>query len=1319
MSPLTPHQDFINEQLPAWLSKAPAQLREDFRSSLISSNQSRHDLKALLDDVQSPETFARPLLREKLKAWFYTLIEDENAILSREWKNHHLLGLIKNHARTTRQTLLEAALQNFEASEAQVGGMETGTAIFNVTKTHEVPSTICATSFAAFCRELDLGSQYREHINKVLEPAADAAEGRTAAQVLSLFRAQAQHAFGVALHMSYMTQHLRPRQHLQLHSLQQGGNHPQITYSHLTLGGVVLPNVLVIKARTIGIPFLLYTPEDPSAPFRQHTSLADLQLRLAERLLKPDYTAFFRHLVPLQHQDSLLSVNPAYTVVRTAITNQKTYPARLKATVSLTTIQRDLFQAVARQRITQIKNDARTVAVPTADADLMSRQKRMQGYIDLGKSVLFFAASFIPIVGEVLLVITAAQVLDTVYEGFAAWSRGDSDEALNDLLDLVDTAAQAVATAGVIRTVGFGATLVKVHVRSKGWRLWNADVKPYRSPDPLPDHLMADGQGLYKHGQQHYLKLDDHPHPVQRSPDGNQWELAHPSVKDAYSPPLLSNGTGGWRQLHEAPESWDDLKLIKRLGPDAANITQPNVEPILLLSGVDNSSLREIHQDMLRPPPLLRDTLKRFNLEQEINDFNLERAEGTSVTPHSPIIQFHLLTSLPEWPANYVLKIIGEHQQVLISHGAGPLEIKISEARFRQGELLHALQEQMPQSEFNTLLLDGHPDYFTKVENLAMRLESLVSQHKQRLLSQLIAPGETPATPTETQLHELLPTLSKNHLEEMQATLSSQEQRSLQHDKNLTPLTRWEAEQYAMADQAARARSGVILDSMSGRESVPLTLYSLEQLPGWPSGRRIEVYDGSREGDLLGSLGPEDSSTHHTVIRRGELYTRLDANDRPSDSLRDLTETLEQTLSESERTALLEQSATHTLKHAIEQTSLSQAAKTAPIRSRVFARVPANAPGIPLDPLFAETGTPQGLTLREDGIYQAPPLADGRYRYYVHNDRYFQIRTSAHGWQLIDARSPFRPYRPYLRKTPEGRWEIDPSRGQMPGGMQPSQVPLLVRMESNDEFESAASSSEYESTEEGVVSASFTPGELTRMRAIRNYQHSQNYRRLYDRANNGRYPLRDLRGQPMRIKTLQVLSKSNTTNATFHSERVKPYIQWEGYEKVARLYEDKLEVTPFTLAHQKLPEESVLVGQSTVITRAPIKQGDALGVYGGELVPHYVAGFRQDPYLLDITASNVVEPSYRWTSFSGDNVLSRINTIFEYEAGQPTRQAKAGYNVEAARFNVEVMLHDEEDLKPAALTAFFASEDIPAGTELRWNYQYNDETVNALFGPLS
>jgi hypothetical protein len=236
------------------------------------------------------------------------------------------------------------------------------------------------------------------------------------------------------------------------------------------------------------------------------------------------------------------------------------------------------------------------------------------------------------------------------------------------------------------------------------------------------------------------------------------------------------------------------------------------------------------------------------------------------------------------------------------------------------------------------------------------------------------------------------------------------------------------------------------------------------------------------------------------------------------------------------------------------------------------------------------------------------------------------------------------------------------------------------------------------------------------MRTHRGYQYSQNYRRIYDRANNGRYPLRDTLGRPMRIRQIQSHGKSLTTEAVFAASELHPYIRWQGYENVARLYEDKLEVTSFTAAHQKCAQEASLIGEATVVTRRALKKGQALGVYGGELLPLYVARARQDPYLMPIKNLRPTTPHAvnMQLVLSGDNALSRINTIFEYEGELPIRQASVGYNVEAAQFRIQAQV-DDNTHEQLILTGLFASEDIAAGAELRWNYQYDESTIRELF----
>ena len=84
----------------------------------------------------------------------------------------------------------------------------------------------------------------------------------------------------------------------------------------------------------------------------------------------------------------------------------------------------------------------------------------------------------------------------------------------------------------------------------------------------------------------------------------------------------------------------------------------------------------------------------------------------------------------------------------------------------------------------------------------------------------------------------------------------------------------------------------------------------------------------------------------------------------------------------------------------------------------------------------------------------------------------------------------------------------------------------------------------------------------------------------------------------------------------------------------------------------------------------------------------------------------------------GDTIISRINTRFWYDAaGKPVRQATEGYNVEFVPFDVEAQQWIGKELvtRDFILNAIFATEDIPAGTELRIDYNYSDADIAKLF----
>lgn len=125
------------------------------------------------------------------------------------------------------------------------------------------------------------------------------------------------------------------------------------------------------------------------------------------------------------------------------------------------------------------------------------------------------------------------------------------------------------------------------------------------------------------------------------------------------------------------------------------------------------------------------------------------------------------------------------------------------------------------------------------------------------------------------------------------------------------------------------------------------------------------------------------------------------------------------------------------------------------------------------------------------------------------------------------------------------------------------------------------------------------------------------------------------------------------------------------------------------------PREAGLIGQWGLFARTDIPAGTCLGVYGGQLLDEV------DLFLLDddrylMSASDPVGA----VAVNGENLLSLMNTLFLYDgAGAPAGHPRDGYNVVGEAFRVRMRFG-----WAARLQAFRAGVDIPAGTELRWNY---------------
>lgn len=217
-------------------------------------------------------------------------------------------------------------------------------------------------------------------------------------------------------------------------------------------------------------------------------------------------------------------------------------------------------------------------------------------------------------------------------------------------------------------------------------------------------------------------------------------------------------------------------------------------------------------------------------------------------------------------------------------------------------------------------------------------------------------------------------------------------------------------------------------------------------------------------------------------------------------------------------------------------------------------------------------------------------------------------------------------------------------------------------------------------------------------------------RQFYDMGNNAKYPIRDLEDNPLRIKWI---APQDANGEGYSMDALRHFIDHTLPQGQRAALYGGLNCVPFTRDHMKHEREETMLGQNTVLALRGFDIGECLGVYGGTFIPS------ED----STKTSSIVDFSYmlatsqkdfkKQTSMDGDNIISKINTIFEYDilSSSPNAQSRGGGNVRFVPFQMEL-----NDGSRAQLGAAFVTEPIVPGDELRMNYNYNVQSVKKTFG---
>jgi hypothetical protein len=297
---------FIQSTLPQWFIQAPPPLRDALRLDMTRAQAARDDLSTILRRIQDLPSFARPLLQQALDAAFGPGLDvDHDVFLHARFKHHWLTGRASPQGSGTC-SLLAAALQNFEAPEAQEAERETTSAILvssRIGRESESenampaqrdgdvhPLNVQPARFIELCRGLDLGGQYQRHLHHVLHPVArpDVPGSLDSEDIKARIIEHARLALRVECHIGRLKGMIDEAQYQAL--LKIDVNSPTDEFFTLHILGCKLRNALLFKPKG-DARWIAYLPGESDNVVESFASLDQLTQALRTRLRDEAYRA--------------------------------------------------------------------------------------------------------------------------------------------------------------------------------------------------------------------------------------------------------------------------------------------------------------------------------------------------------------------------------------------------------------------------------------------------------------------------------------------------------------------------------------------------------------------------------------------------------------------------------------------------------------------------------------------------------------------------------------------------------------------------------------------------------------------------------------------------------------------------------------------------------------------------------------------------------------------------------------------------------------------------------------------------------------------
>ncbi|WP_166365475.1 NEL-type E3 ubiquitin ligase domain-containing protein [Pseudomonas akapageensis] len=630
------NEQFIRQQMPAWLTRADDQILKVLSKSLRLSQRYQARVVELLRPLQPLESFAGPRLDAALQQAFGNALDRRRDVFVRgrevpKFSETIPVGSPFWTVRYTRQPLLQAALHNFDRSEASAA---TASKLAMVARDGRRIDEVPAHRFASVCRDLDLGGQYQSHLNGIFSPPAtgELTADEAKAKVDALFKNSHRFDLLAEVHLARIKQRIDAQWHRVLQELialkaEVKYDNMPVTCHRVHLFGVPLTGVIAFQARFLPLgPFagisnpvlklVVYIPGDPQGSLMQYDSWAAFEQALKGKLTSADYRRFFARFILRRNLPKFLG-------------ELETLKSDARLSLDWPLLSGQPFDALCEQRLMKIKDDARFLAVPTDDIDQRERQAILRQALEIGLDVLGLAALVVPGLGEVVLGVAAAELMGEAFHGLEDWAQGQRHEAFECLTDVLENlaglavgAAAVGAAASLVKRSAFFKQLMPVKLADGQVRLWNPDLRPYQWDIELPEASAPSPQGIHTLGDRQFIRIDGKHYAVEREGEHGRWRLRHPTRSDAYSPNLEHDGHGAWRASIENPLQWQQASYaFRRFGHEFGDFSDVEINRILAITGTDVTDLQRLHLENRQPSGALRDCYERFRLDRRIGQF--------------------------------------------------------------------------------------------------------------------------------------------------------------------------------------------------------------------------------------------------------------------------------------------------------------------------------------------------------------------------------------------------------------------------------------------------------------------------------------------------------------------------------------------------------------------------------------------------------------------------------------------------------------------------------------------------------------------------